>query len=244
MLSLSGIITYYGSINVLKGIDLEVKGKEIVCLLGGNGAGKTTTMKTIMGLVKPAAGEICFQGKKISGKTASQITAVGIAIVPEARRIFPRLSVLENLEIGTYVREKTRSTLSKSELASQVEEDLARVYQLFPRLKERRSQAGGTLSGGEQQMLAIGRALMFRPALILMDEPSMGLSPNLVDQIFEIILEINKSGASVFMVEQNASMALSIAHRAYVLQTGRIVASGTGRELLNSEEIRSAYLGG
>ncbi|MFQ5647169.1 MAG: ABC transporter ATP-binding protein [bacterium] len=238
------MITYYGSINVLKGIDLEVKGKEIVCLLGGNGAGKTTTMKTIMGLVKPAAGEICFQGKKISGKTASQITAVGIAIVPEARRIFPRLSVLENLEIGTYVREKTRSTLSKSELASQVEEDLARVYQLFPRLKERRSQAGGTLSGGEQQMLAIGRALMFRPALILMDEPSMGLSPNLVDQIFEIILEINKSGASVFMVEQNASMALSIAHRAYVLQTGRIVASGTGRELLNSEEIRSAYLGG
>ncbi|MBI5788004.1 MAG: ABC transporter ATP-binding protein [Candidatus Schekmanbacteria bacterium] len=234
LLEINNLITYYGLIQILKEISLRVEEGEIVCLLGSNGAGKSTTMKSILGLVRAHSGEINFRGQRIDNLSAAQIVAAGIATVPESRRIFPRLSVEENLQIGAYIHKASLPSLQP-----QIEQ----IYNLFPRLKERRRQAGGTLSGGEQQMLAIGRALMAKPKLLLMDEPSMGLSPALVDKIFEIIQQINRSGTAILLVEQNAHMALSIARRGYVLQTGSLVAHGTGDELLHSEEIRSAYLG-
>ena len=234
LLELSNVVTYYGLIQVLKGISLKVEAGEIVCLLGSNGAGKSTTMKAILGLIHPRSGSIHFQAEIVSGLIPAKVVAKGIATVPESRRIFPRLTVEENLQIGAYVQKA-----SLPSLRPQIEH----IYSLFPRLKERSRQKGGTLSGGEQQMLAIGRALMSKPKLLLMDEPSMGLSPVLVDQIFEIIQTINRSGTSILLVEQNAQMALSIAHRGYVLQTGQIVAEGTGQALLHSDEIRTAYLG-
>ncbi len=235
LLELDKVVAYYGLTQVLHEVSLRVEPGEIICLLGSNGAGKSTTMKTVLGLVHPRSGAITYQGERIDGKPASFVVSSGIATVPEGRRIFPYLSVEENLQIGAYVRKQPLATLRPQ---------LEHVYQLFPRLKERRKQSGGTLSGGEQQMLAIGRALMTQPKLLLMDEPSMGLSPVLVDQIFEIIQSINRDGTSILLVEQNAQMALSIAERGYVMQTGRIVSSGPGADLLNSEEIRSAYLGG
>ncbi len=234
LLELSNITTYYGLIQVLRGVSLHVSAGEIVCLLGSNGAGKSTTMKAILGLVHPHSGGICFQGKPIGCLIPAKVVAKGIATVPESRRIFPKLTVEENLQIGAYVQ-----NASLPSLRPQIEH----IYELFPRLRERSRQKGGTLSGGEQQMLAIGRALMARPKLLLMDEPSMGLSPVLVDQIFGIIQTINRAGTSILLVEQNARMSLSIAHRGYVLQTGQIVATGSGQDLLHSQEIRTAYLG-
>jgi branched-chain amino acid transport system ATP-binding protein len=235
LLELDTVVAYYGFTQVLNGVSLRVESGEIVCLLGSNGAGKSTTMKTILGLVHPRSGSITFQNIRIDSLPASAVVSQGIATVPEGRRIFPDLSVEENLQVGAYVRKQTLAKLRPH---------LEQVYDFFPRLKERRKQSGGTLSGGEQQMLAIGRALMTQPKLLLMDEPSMGLSPVLVDQIFQIIQEINRQGTSILLVEQNAQMALSIAGRGYVMQTGRIVSSGPGSDLLNSEEIRTAYLGG
>ena len=234
LLELNDVSAYYGLIQVLRGVNLRVEPGEIVCLLGSNGAGKSTTMKTIIGLLPPRAGSVNFEGQRIDGLPASRVISRGIATVPEARRIFPSLTVEENLEVGAFVQR-----LSLSKLRPQLEN----VYELFPRLKERRRQPGGTLSGGEQQMLAIGRALMSQPKLMLMDEPSMGLSPVLVDQIFQIIQSINKEGTSILLVEQNAQMALSIASRGYVMQTGRVVAEGSGEQLLQSDQIRTAYLG-
>jgi branched-chain amino acid transport system ATP-binding protein len=235
LLELDNVVAHYGLTQVLRGVSLLVEAGEIVCLLGSNGAGKSTTMKTILGLVHPRSGSITFQGERIDGLAVSLVVSQGIATVPEGRRIFPRLSVEENLQVGAYVRKQKLARLRPH---------LEHVYELFPRLKERRKQSGGTLSGGEQQMLAIGRALMTQPKLLLMDEPSMGLSPVLVDQIFGIIQSINRDGTSILLVEQNAQMALSIAARGYVMQTGRILSSGSGSDLLNSDEIRSAYLGG
>lgn len=234
LLELDNVVSRYGISQVLHGVSCHVEAGEIVCLLGSNGAGKSTTMKTILGLVHLCSGSIVFQDEQIGGLSASLVISRGIATVPEGRRIFPLLTVEENLQVGAYVRKQNLAKLRPQ---------LEHVYELFPRLKERRRQSGGTLSGGEQQMLAIGRALMAQPKLLLMDEPSMGLSPVLVDQIFEIIQSINREGTSILLVEQNAQMALSIAGRGYVMQTGRIVSSGSGSELLNSEEIRSAYLG-
>lgn len=219
----------------MKGIDLNVNQGEIVSLLGGNASGKTTTMKTILGIVKPAQGTITFEGKRIDGLPTEKIVSLGIARVPEARRIFSRMTVRENLELGAFVRRK--------ESLRAILEDLEKVYALFPRLKEREKQLGGTLSGGEQQMLAMGRALMARPKLILMDEPSMGLSPLFVEKVFETIQEINRQGMTLLVVEQNANMALSIANRGYVLQNGEIVLQDTAANLLKSEAIRKAYLG-
>jgi len=233
LLELKDVTTGYGPIKVLKSVSLEVRPQEIVCLLGGNAAGKSTTMKSIMGLIPVWSGSIRFQGEAIQGKPTPEIVRRGLVIVPEGRRIFPRMTVEENLELGTYLREDTEQA-----------RDLERVYERFPRLKERRKQLGGTLSGGEQQMLAIGRALMSRPTMLLMDEPSMGLAPALVDQVFEIVQEIHREGTSILLVEQNARMALSIAHRGYVIQQGEIVLSGAGHELLQSEEVQHAYLGG
>ena len=233
MLKLRDVDTSYGRIRVLRQVNLEVAEGEIVCLLGGNASGKSTTMKTILGVVRPTAGTVEFDGQVINDVRTAQRIERGLAIVPENRRVFPRMTVRENLEMGAFLR---RDRLS-------VGTDLERVLNLFPRLRERLAQRAGTLSGGEQQMLAMARALMARPRLLLMDEPSMGLSPRLVQQNFDLIQEINRSGVTIFVVEQNAAMALAIAHRGYVLRTGEIVMSGTAADLLRSQGIRQAYLG-
>ncbi|MDF2568803.1 MAG: livF 7 [Sporomusa sp.] len=234
MLKVENINVYYGAIHALKGISVEVNQGEIVTLIGANGAGKSTTLRTISGLLKPKAGQIEFEGQNIAGMPAQNIVKLGISQVPEGRRVFAHMSVLENLELGAYLRSDTK----------EIKEDMDKVFARFPRLGERRSQLSGTLSGGEQQMLAMGRALMSRPRILLLDEPSMGLAPLLVKEIFSIIKDINETGTTVLLVEQNAHMALSIANRAYVLETGRIILSGDAKELAESEEIRKAYLGG
>lgn len=234
MLSVNDIHVYYGAIHAIKGVSLEVAEGEIVTLIGSNGAGKSTTLRTISGLLVPRDGRISFQGEEIGGRAAESIVRMGISQVPEGRRIFANMTVLENLELGAYIRE------DKDGIA----DDLEMVFGRFPRLAERKEQAAGTLSGGEQQMLAMGRALMSRPRLLLLDEPSMGLAPLLIREIFKIISEINQSGTTVLLVEQNANMALSIAHRAYVLETGVVTLSGDAKELLSSEAVRRAYLGG
>ena len=235
MLRLNQVVTHYGPIMALKGIDLHVDRGEIVCLLGGNASGKSTTMKTILGLVRPTSGTVEFEGRMLDGLPTGKIVRQGIALVPEARRIFGRMTVWENLIMGAYVR--------SGEPQREIDGDMERVYGLFPRLRERTAQHAGTLSGGEQQMLAMGRALMARPKLLLMDEPSMGLSPAFVDQAFDIIQEINRQGTTILVVEQNASVALSIAHRGYVLQNGRIVLADSAAALLAADDVRRAYLG-
>ena len=231
LLDVSGIEVRYGAIAALKGISFNVGEGEIVALLGANGAGKTTTQKTISGMLRPVAGTITYQGRRIDGIPAHQLIGLGICHVPEGRRVFPRMTVAENLEMGAF-RFKTIDSA-----------DLDRVFELFPRLKERLKQQAGTLSGGEQQMLAIGRALMGKPNLLLLDEPSMGLAPMIVAQIFDIIREINQTGVTVLLVEQNAAQALNLANRGYVLETGELVLEGTGQELLADDRIRAAYLG-
>jgi branched-chain amino acid transport system ATP-binding protein len=234
LLELRDVHTYYGNIHALKGISLSIDQGEIVTLIGSNGAGKSTTLKTISGLLRPRQGEIWFDGKQIEGTSPHDVVALGISQSPEGRRIFPRMSVRENLEMGAFQRQK----------GPEMDADYERVYTLFPRLKERVGQNGGTLSGGEQQMLAIGRALMARPKLILLDEPSMGLSPILVEQIFEIVKEINATGTTVLLVEQNALMALGVAKRGYILQTGEIVLQDVAERLIVNPEVQKAYLGG
>ncbi len=234
MLELSHINTFYGPSQVLHDDSLRVNKGEIVCLLGANAAGKTTTMKTIFGLVHPRSGSIIFEGQPIERKLPGDIVRSGLALVPEARRIFPRMTVLENLEMGAFIRSNR----------AEIKQDIEHVCQIFPRLKERLKQVAGTMSGGEQQMLAMGRALMSRPRMICMDEPSMGLSPILVETVFNTILEIRREGMTIFLVEQNASMALSLADRGYVLQTGKIVLSDTAANLLTNDLVRQAYLGG
>jgi branched-chain amino acid transport system ATP-binding protein len=234
MLKIEDINVFYGNIHALKGVSLDINKGEIVTLIGANGAGKSTLLKTISGLLKPKNGNILFEGQSISGKVAQAIVKQGLSHVPEGRRVFANMSVEENLELGAYLRNDKQG----------IKEDFEKVYNLFPRLLERRKQLSGTLSGGEQQMLAMGRALMARPKLLLLDEPSMGLAPLLVKTIFSIIEEINKSGTTILLVEQNANMALSIADRAYVIETGKIVLSGSSDELNQSDQIRMAYLGG
>ena len=234
MLKIDNINVYYGAIHAIKGISLEVHEGEIVTLIGANGAGKSTTLRTISGLLKPKSGKITFLGKDIAGKPAHEIVREGISQVPEGRRIFAEMSVLENLELGAFIRTD----------ADGIKEDMEMVFRRFPRLEERKDQQAGTLSGGEQQMLAMGRALMSRPKLLLLDEPSMGLAPLLIREIFSIIEDINKTGTTILLVEQNANMALSIADRAYVLETGRITLSGDAGKLAASEDVRKAYLGG
>ncbi|MHB8073486.1 ABC transporter ATP-binding protein [Desulfosporosinus fructosivorans] len=234
MLVLEDINVYYGAIHALKGISFEVNKGEIVTLIGSNGAGKSTSLKTISGLLRPKSGKITFKGENLAIVPPQSIVAKGISQVPEGRRVFANMTVIENLELGAYLR-KDKTEIKKA---------MQHVYELFPRLLERNKQISGTLSGGEQQMLAMGRALMSQPELLLLDEPSMGLAPILVKQIFSIIKEINASGTTILLVEQNAHMALSIANRAYVLETGKIVLSGDSKELAASEEVRKAYLGG
>lgn len=234
MLKIENINVYYGAIHALKGISVDVKEGEIVTLIGANGAGKSTILRTVSGLLRAKTGNIVFEGKSISTIPAEEIVKLGISQVPEGRRIFANMTVEENLELGAYIR-KDKSGVSK---------DIAKVFERFSRLGERRKQIAGTLSGGEQQMLAIGRGLMSQPRLMLLDEPSMGLAPLLVKEIFSIIKEINASGTTILLVEQNAHMALSIAHQAYVLETGRITLAGTAKELSESEAVRKAYLGG
>jgi branched-chain amino acid transport system ATP-binding protein len=233
LLEFKDVDTYYGDLHVLKKVNYTIEKGEIVSLLGGNASGKSTTMKTIMGVVRPARGTVTFNGAAIERLSTAERVKRGIAPVLEARRLFPRMTVFENLEMGAYLRKR----------GAEFDQDLERVYELFPRVKERRNQIAGTLSGGEQQMVAMGRALMARPRLLCMDEPSMGLSPLFVEQTFEIIQQINRQGTTIFMVEQNANMALQIAHRAYVLQTGQVVLSGTAAELRQNPLIREAYLG-
>jgi len=233
MLDVSDVHTYYGNIRALKGVSLAVNRGEIVTLIGSNGAGKTTTLKTIMGTVHPLRGAITFNDQRIDGLTTDRVVRLGISQAPEGRRIFPRMTVLENLELGAFAR-VDRETIPQ---------DVDRVLTLFPRLRERLEQKGGTLSGGEQQMLAIGRALMARPSVLLLDEPSMGLSPILVETIFQIVQDINRQGTTILLVEQNARMALRVAHRGYVIQTGRIVLHDTGANLLRSDLVRKTYLG-
>jgi branched-chain amino acid transport system ATP-binding protein len=235
MLKLEGVVAKYGPIVALHGIDMEVREGEIVCLLGGNGAGKSTTMKTVLGLVRAHRGTVSFREERIDNRQTGDIVRHGISLVPEGRGIFGRMSVWENLTLGAY----TRRHLAKEEL----DQDMQRVFTLFPRLQERLEQLAGTMSGGEQQMLAIGRALVGRPKLLLLDEPSMGLSPAFVDQVFDIIQEINRQGTTVLVVEQNAMVALSISHRGYVLQNGNIVATDSAPELLKADVVRRAYLG-
>ena len=231
MLQVRDVHTFYGHIHALKGISVEVNRGEVVTLIGSNGAGKSTTLKTISGLLSPQRGDILLDGQPISGVPAHLIVGKGVIQSPEGRRVFPRMTVLENLEMGAFSRGKVD------------QDDLARVFDLFPRLKERTSQKAGTLSGGEQQMLAMGRALMARPTLLLLDEPSMGLSPILVETIFGIIKEINQQGTTVLLVEQNALMALAVAHRGYVLQTGNIVLADDAASLMSNDMVRKAYLG-
>ena len=231
ILSIKDLTVHYGGIEAVKGISFDVPQGEIVTLIGANGAGKSSTLRAISGLVKPSGGRIEFMGEDITGKDPTHIVTKGVTLVPEGRRIFPDLTVLENLKIGAYLR--------KDDLT----DDLNWVYELFPRLKERSWQAGGTLSGGEQQMLAVGRALMSRPKLIMMDEPSLGLAPIIVRGIFDIIKEINRRGVTVLLIEQNANMALKTADVGYVMETGRITMTGTGEELLADESVKAAYLG-
>ncbi|HAH62670.1 MAG TPA: ABC transporter ATP-binding protein [Treponema sp.] len=234
MLELHDLQVYYGGIHALQGISLDVPDGKIVTLIGANGAGKSSTLNSIVGLVKPRSGSIKWNGEELTGLTTKQIVSQGIVLVPEGRRIFPNLSVWENLTLGAYHRDDK----------AEIEKDREMVYDLFPRLKERLKQSAGTLSGGEQQMLAVGRGLMSRPKLFMLDEPSLGLAPLIVKDIFDIILKINAQGTTVLLVEQNARAALKIADYGYVMETGRITLSGTGKELLNDERIRHAYLGG
>ena len=233
LLELKGVDTHYGPIQVLRNVDMVVYPGEMVCLLGGNASGKSTTLKTILGIVRLSAGELWYRGERIDNVSTADRIARGMAVVPENRRIFPKLTVLENLDMGAYLRDDKDG----------IQEDLDYVFTLFPRLGERLDQLAGTMSGGEQQMLAMGRALMSRPKLILMDEPSMGLAPLFVERIFEIIKQVNDRGVSVFVVEQNANIALSIADRGYVLQTGEVVLQGAARDLLRDEGMKRAYLG-
>jgi branched-chain amino acid transport system ATP-binding protein len=234
MLKVDGINVYYGNIQALKGVSLQINQGEIVTLIGANGAGKSTLLKAISGLLKPKQGDILYEDNSIAGKAAQWIVKQGISHVPEGRRVFANMSVEENLELGAFLRKDKDG----------MRQDFEKVYQLFPRLLERRKQQAGTLSGGEQQMLAMGRALMARPRLLLLDEPSMGLAPLLVKTIFRIIEEINATGTTILLVEQNAHMALSVADRAYVIETGRVVLSGTAEELNASDQVKTAYLGG
>lgn len=234
MLKVNEIDVYYGNIQALKGVSLNVEEGEIVTLIGANGAGKTTLLNTLSGLLRPRNGEIEYLGKSIVGRPAQHIVKDGIVHVPEGRRVFANMTVEENLSLGAFLRKDNQG----------IKQDLEKVYELFPRLHERRKQQSGTLSGGEQQMLAMGRALMSKPKLLLLDEPSMGLAPILVQTIFDIIQDINKNGTTILLVEQNAHMALSIADRAYVIETGKVVISGTSQELQESEMVREAYLGG
>lgn len=231
ILEIKDLVVSYGGIEAVKGITMDVPKGEIVTLIGANGAGKSTTLKTIAGVVKPQSAEILFNGQNITGLSPDNIVKAGITLVPEGRRVFPNLTVKENLRIGAYLRKDS------------LESDFEYVYSLFPRLKEREWQLAGTLSGGEQQMLAVGRALMARPSLIMMDEPSLGLAPLVVKSIFDIIKEINRNGITVLLIEQNANMALQAAHTAYVLETGKITMSGKGSELIQDERIKEAYLG-
>jgi len=234
MLQIKDIDVYYGSIHALKKLSLEVEQGSIVTLIGANGAGKTTTLNTISGILRPKSGAIFYKGNDITKIPPEKIVGQGISQVPEGRRVFPTMTVVENLEMGAYLRRDKKAILA----------DMDMVYARFPRLKERRRQLAGTLSGGEQQMLAIGRALMARPELMLMDEPSMGLAPLLVKEIFSIIKDINEQGTTILLVEQNANMALSIAHKAFVIETGEIVLQGSAEQLLKSEDVKKAYLGG
>ena len=231
ILSIHDLSVNYGGIEAVKGISFDVHEGEIVTLIGANGAGKSSTLRTIAGLVKPSGGTINFRGDNITGRDATTIVKKGISLVPEGRHIFPDLTVLENLKVGAYLR------------SDDISGDIQWVYDLFPRLRERSWQAGGTLSGGEQQMLAVGRALMARPKLIMMDEPSLGLAPLVVRDIFEIIRQINRQGVSILLIEQNANMALKVADSAYVMETGCITLSGAGKDLLNNEAVKKAYLG-
>jgi branched-chain amino acid transport system ATP-binding protein len=233
VLELVNVSTHYGLVSILRDVNVEIRSGEIVCLLGGNASGKTTTLKTILGMVVPSEGEVRLDGEVVSGLGITEVVSRGVSMVPENRRLFGRMSVKENLEMGAYQRK------DKEEIRS----DTDRILTIFPRLKERLSQKAGTLSGGEQQMVAMGRALMAKPKVLLMDEPSMGLAPILVEQVFEIIKEINGLGTTIFVVEQNANMALSIAHRGYVLQTGQIVLADTAQNLLDNPQMREAYLG-
>lgn len=233
MLELIDVHIYYGAIHALKGINLQVNEGEIVTLIGANGAGKTTTLKTISGVLKPKSGKVLFNGNEIHKVNAENLVSLGISHVPEGRRVFMNMSIMENLEMGAYSRnDKT-----------EIKKDYEKIFETFPRLLERKHQMAGTLSGGEQQMLAIGRALMARPKLLLLDEPSMGLAPLIVKQIFSIVKDINKKGTTVLLIEQNATMALKVADRAYVIQNGCIQMSGNAQELLNDDNVRSAYLG-
>ena len=234
LLELTDVHTYYGTIHALKGVSLNVREREIVTLIGANGAGKSTTLRSINGLNHPRNGTIVFREADITERPAHEIVKMGISQSPEGRHVFPRMSVLENLEMGAYQREMG---------TPEYKQDLERVYTLFPRLKEREGQKAGTLSGGEQQMLAMGRALMARPQLLLLDEPSMGLAPIFVERIFEIVVEINKQGTTVLLVEQNALMALEVAHRGYVMETGHIALEGPASELKTNEQVRKTYLG-
>ena len=232
ILSLKGVNTHYGAAHILKDVDIDIYSGEMVCLLGGNASGKTTTLKTMLGYLKPSAGAVYMDGENVNGWSTAQRVGHGLTMVPENRRLFKRMTVRENLEIGAYLRE-----------GQTLDDDYERVFEMFPRVKERLTQKAGTLSGGEQQMVAMGRALMAQPKVLLMDEPSMGLAPVLVAQNFEIIQQINDAGVTVFVVEQNANMALSIADRGYVLQTGKIVLSDTSQALMANPQMRAAYLG-
>lgn len=233
MLKIENLSVKYGGITALKGIDLEVKEGQIVTLIGANGAGKSTTLRAIMGLVKPSTGRVLHNGKDLAGEKTENMVTNGVTLVPEGRRVFPNLTVLENIKIGAFTRNDT----------AEIEKDIEWVYSLFPRLKERSWQLAGTLSGGEQQMLAVARALMSRPKLLMMDEPSLGLAPLIIKDIFNIIKEIHKTGVTILLIEQNANAALHVADKAYVMETGKIIMQGTGKELLANDDIKHAYLG-